>query len=205
MYDRFFNCLAVLSFAGAVFITCALPFVFEPDEPAPTAYASNMDALTVLSGVADAVSVPDYTETITFKKNRDKALTVLTDAGALYDYAFSIKPVRVFVPLVYVGKFYITKYAATAEQCGNDLGITASGKKVTTDPTCWTVAVDPAVIPLGTKLKIDLAGYENVVFEACDTGSAINGFDVDIFTESESESKTFNPCYAKVYIVEEVF
>lgn len=205
MYDRVFNVLAVLTVLGVFFITGALPFVFDTDEPAPTAYTSNDDVIAAIGTTADAVSVPDYSKTITLKNNRDKALAVLTDAGALYELAFSIKPVRHFVPLVYVGKFYITKYAATVEQCGNDLGITASGKKVTTDPTCWTIATDPAVIPLGSKVKIDLAGYENVVFEACDTGSAINGNDIDIFTESESESKTFNPCYAKVYLIQEVF
>ena len=80
--------------------------------------------------------------------------------------------------LVYVGEFYITMYAATVEQCGNDLGITASGRKVTDNPECHTVAVDPSVIPLGSYLKNE--GWPDV-YRADDTGSAIQGFDIDDF------------------------
>ena len=49
---------------------------------------------------------------------------------------------------------------------------------------------------------IDLPGYEGVIFEATDMGSAIKGNDIDIYTDSESESKTFNPTTASVYIIE---
>jgi 3D (Asp-Asp-Asp) domain-containing protein len=90
------------------------------------------------------------------------------------------------------------------EQCGSTSGITASGRKVTADPTCHTVAVDPAVIPLGSYLIIDLPEYEGVIFRADDTGSAINGFDIDIFSESEIESKTFNnQSGVKVWIIKD--
>ena len=41
-----------------------------------------------------------------------------------------------------------------------------------------TVAVDPKVIPMHTKLVID--GYD-MVFEARDTGSGITGHDIDIY------------------------
>jgi 3D (Asp-Asp-Asp) domain-containing protein len=106
------------------------------------------------------------------------------------------------ITLEYVGEFYITCYAATLEQCGSTSGITASGRKVTEDPTCHTVAVDPSVIPLGTYLIIE--GYPGIVFRADDTGSAINGYDIDIFTTSESESKTFNNVSgAKVWIIKD--
>ena len=82
------------------------------------------------------------------KKARDDAQAQTAETMAIYDMAFSIKPVRPFVPytLKYVGKFYLTMYAATVEQCGNTLGITASGRKCTEDPTCYTVAVDPKII-----------------------------------------------------------
>ena len=93
-------------------------------------------------------------------------------------------------------------YAATVEQCGSTSGITASGRKCTEDPTCHTVAVDPSVIPLGTYLMIE--GYEGIIFRADDTGSAINGYDIDIYTDSEAESKKFNnQSNVKVWIVED--
>lgn len=143
---------------------------------------------------------PDPTFAFVCKANRTIAKAKIDSALALMAKIDELEPEA--ITLVYVGEFYLTMYAATAEQCGNDLGITASGRKVTDDPTCHTVAVDPAVIPLGTYLIIE--GYPGIVFRADDTGSAINGYDIDIFTTSESESKTFNNVSgAKVWIIKD--
>ena len=197
MYDRLFNALAVVTFAGALFIANSLPLLFddteaeaqtvEPARPLHTSFCIDYKTPEI-----------DTARAFELKEAKDKALANINSLAALYELVDSIE-VKWYVKK-YAGVFYCTKYAATVEQCGNADGWTASGKKVTTDPTCWTVAVDPAVIPLGTKLVIE--GYEGIVFEATDTGSAINGNDIDIFTESESESKSFNPCYLSVWIVE---
>lgn len=197
MYERIFNTLAVLTIGGIGFIAWSLPKVFETSEEIRTDKAN-------ISIPQMEVSIPNVKQTIR-DKVVDDAIGHVTDAMALIEYTTSVKePRHIELPkLTYVGNFYITMYAATVEQCGNSLGITASGKKVTEDPTCWTVAVDPKVIPLGTKLKIDLPGYENIVFEAADTGGDIKNYWIDVFTESEPLSKTFNPTYADVWIVEE--
>ena len=197
MYERIFNALSVATVAGLLFIGCSIPALAETEEEVKV----NHSPMTMPQM---AVAMPDLSKAKQ-KKAAEDAWTKLSEAKALVEVATSVKEPRYFdIPeLIYVGKFYITMYAATVEQCGNSLGITASGKKVTEDPTCWTVAVDPKVIPLGTYLKIDLPGYENVTFQATDTGGDIKNYWIDVFTESESLSKTFNPTYAEVWIIEE--
>lgn len=197
MYERIFNALSVATVAGLLFIGCSIPALAETEEEVKV----NHSPMTMPQMV---VAMPDLSKAKQKKAAKD-AWTKLSEAKALVEIATSVKEPRYFdIPeLIYVGNFYITMYAATVEQCGNSLGITASGKKVTEDPTCWTVAVDPKVIPLGTYLKIDLPGYENVTFQATDTGGDIKNYWIDVYTESESLSKTFNPTYAEVWIIEE--
>lgn len=197
MYERIFNALSVATVAGLLFIGCSIPALAETEEEVKVNHSPmTMPQMTV--------AMPDLSKAKQ-KKAAEDAWTKLSEAKALVEITTSVKEPRYFdIPeLTYVGKFYITMYAATVEQCGNSLGITASGKKVTEDPTCWTVAVDPKVIPLGTYLKIDLPGYENVTFQATDTGGDIKNYWIDVYTESESLSKTFNPTYAEVWIIEE--
>lgn len=200
MYDRFFNVLAFLTFLGVVFIGCTAPSLLTPAEDEETPQCANMGAIRGIKTSADGITLPDVSRAFEVKAAKESAKAIIDDVLTFKDVLDSIEVN--YYRKTYAGEFYLTKYAATVEQCGNDLGITASGKKVTTNPVCWTVAVDPKVIPLGTFLMIDLPGYEGVIFEATDTGSAIKGNDIDIYTDSVSESKTFNPTTASVYIIE---
>lgn len=82
-----------------------------------------------------------------------------------------------------LGTFNATAYCGCAGCCGSAGGHTASG----TTPTAGrTIATDPSVIPLGSKVLID--GKEYV---AEDTGGAIGGKRVDIFFSSHSEALQF--------------
>lgn len=197
MYDRLFNTLAVLTLTGVTFIVITTPMLFDmEDDPQPLRkYRKCIDI---------DLSVSDVSAAFEIEANREKALTVIKSVEAIMDQVDSVDPVAVIPPsLVYVGSFYITMYAATMDQCGSTAGITASGKKVTEDPECHTVAVDPKIIPLGTKLMIDLPGYEGVVFEAADTGGDIKNYWIDVYTDDIPLSYQFNPTYADVWIVEE--
>lgn len=192
MYERIINGMAVATVIGVGFIVATLPMVF--DKPQET------ELLKLKYSKPDIqVKTPDVSFAFEVEQNREKARSVLDGLESIKATLDTVEP-ECLPPLEYVGEFYITMYAATVEQCGNDLGITASGRKVTDDPTCHTVAVDPKVIPLGSYLIIE--GYEGIIFRADDTGSAINGYDIDIFTTSESESKTFNnQSGVKVWII----
>jgi len=199
MYEKFFDALAVLTVVGVVFIVFAAPFAVAIDEPEKTPHNLNLGVMADVKNAAASVEPFDPTPAFEFKAAKEAAKANIDDALAIMETVNELQPE--VIALEYAGTFYLTMYAATVEQCGNTLGITASGKKVTTNPECHTVAVDPKVIPLGTKLLIE--GYDGIVFEATDTGSAINGNDVDIFTDSESESKQFNPTYAKVWVIKD--
>jgi 3D (Asp-Asp-Asp) domain-containing protein len=194
-YSKIFNVLSALSVVGILFIAVSIPALAE--DP-----AEEVELITPLATTPKfTVTMPDVSYAIEAKEDRDIAKSHIDTVAGIMEMVDSVEP-ELAPPLEYVGEFYITMYAATVEQCGNDLGITASGRKCTDDPKCHTVAVDPSVIPLGSYLIID--GYPDIVFRADDTGSAINGYDIDIFTTSESESKQFaNQSNVKVWIIKD--
>ena len=79
--------------------------------------------------------------------------------------------------LEYVGEFEGTAYTPSVQECGNNLGYTASGKPIIAGVS---IAVDTAYWKLGTEFYIEGLGY--VI--AMDTGGAIKGkyrFDYAVF------------------------
>ncbi len=71
---------------------------------------------------------------------------------------------------------------------------TATGVK----PTVGIVAVDPAVIPLGTNLYVE--GYGNC--RAMDVGGKIKGNRIDVFLDTNNEAKRWGVRKVKVYVLE---
>lgn len=71
---------------------------------------------------------------------------------------------------------------------------TATGHKVARG----IVAVDPRVIPLGTRLYVDGYGYG----KALDVGGAIKGNAIDVFFPSDAECRRWGVRTVKVYILE---
>lgn len=94
--------------------------------------------------------------------------------------------------LINKGTFRISFYTGSPDEGGC---WTAIGTRVS---PWYTVAVDPSVIPLGTKLKIE--GFSGT-FVAQDTGSAIYGNRLDLAVSSKSEANNLGIQYRKVYIV----
>jgi uncharacterized protein YabE (DUF348 family) len=98
-----------------------------------------------------------------------------------------------------------TAYDATYESTGKHpgdpgYGITRSGTKVRPG----VVAVDPRVIPLGTRLYVkSLDGSSDYGFAiAEDTGGAIKGNKIDLYFESPSDVRKYGKRKVLVYILE---
>jgi 3D (Asp-Asp-Asp) domain-containing protein len=94
-----------------------------------------------------------------------------------YNVADEVNEAVDFSKLEYIGEFEGTAYTPTAEECGNNLGYTASGKPIIAGVS---VAVDNKYWKMGTKFYIEGLGF--VV--AMDTGSAVKGkyrFDYAVF------------------------
>lgn len=98
-----------------------------------------------------------------------------------------------------------TAYDLSFQSCGKrpgdrGYGITASG----TYAQYGTVAVDPRVIPLGTRMFIESADG-SFVYGYCvaeDTGGAIKGNKVDLFFNTNSECMQFGRRNVNVYILD---
>ncbi|WP_277586844.1 G5 and 3D domain-containing protein [Psychrobacillus antarcticus] len=83
-------------------------------------------------------------------------------------------------------EFYVTATAYTAF-CNGCSGITATGINLKSNPDLKVIAVDPDVIPLGSKVWVEGYGYA----VAGDTGGAINGNKIDLFMPSKSQAYDF--------------
>ncbi|KGR89179.1 hypothetical protein CD30_17580 [Ureibacillus massiliensis 4400831 = CIP 108448 = CCUG 49529] len=80
-------------------------------------------------------------------------------------------------------EFYVNS-TAYSPFCSGCSGVTATGINVKQNPNMKIIAVDPNVIPLGTKVWVE--GYGNAI--AADTGSAIKGNKIDVLMPSKSDA-----------------
>ena len=92
-----------------------------------------------------------------------------------------------------LGNFQITYYCACEICCNKADGITATGTPVVEGRT---IAVDPRVIPYGTKVII--GGH---IFTAEDCGGAIQGNHIDIYVNNHAEATALGVTNADVFLV----
>jgi uncharacterized protein YabE (DUF348 family) len=95
---------------------------------------------------------------------------------------------------------YTASYSDTGKSPGDPgFGITATGRMVRKG----IIAVDPAVIPLGTRVYVEVPGraadYGYAV--AADTGGAIKGNIIDVYLDSSSSVNAWGVRKVKVYIL----
>ncbi|PLR75345.1 hypothetical protein CU633_21555 [Bacillus sp. V3-13] len=93
-------------------------------------------------------------------------------------------------------EFYVDSTAYTAS-CNGCSGVTATGINLRANPNAKVIAVDPSVIPLGTKVYVDGYGYA----VAGDTGSAIKGHKIDVFFPGTPEAYRWGRKKVKIKIL----
>lgn len=85
------------------------------------------------------------------------------------------------------GRTITVKATAYTAFCAGCSGVTATGLNLRANPSQKVIAVDPNVIPLGSKVSIE--GYGE--FIAGDTGGAIKGNRIDIFIPNYARATDF--------------
>lgn len=119
-------------------------------------------------------------------KELDAANTTISDLSG-EEYTF-----------VYIGDFKITHYCTEKRKhiCGTGTGLTATGTQVTAGRT---IAVDPNVIPYGSKVYIE--GYGFRIAEDC--GGAVKKKHIDIAVETHEEALQMGVTNGGVWILVE--
>ncbi|WP_223594788.1 3D domain-containing protein [Neobacillus bataviensis] len=94
-------------------------------------------------------------------------------------------------------EMYVSASAYTAS-CAGCSGITTMGYNLKANPNLKIIAVDPSVIPLGSKVWVE--GYGTAI--AGDTGGAIKGHKIDVFMPTQSQALAWGRKTVKVIIMQ---
>lgn len=87
--------------------------------------------------------------------------------------------------------------SAYTANCNGCSGITSTGINLKRNPDVKVIAVDPSVIPLGTKVFVEGYGYAI----AGDTGGSIKGNKIDVFFPDKSEAYKWGRKQVKIKIL----
>ncbi len=96
------------------------------------------------------------------------------------------------------GKEFQMSATAYTANCSGCSGYTATGINLNANPNMKVIAVDPSVIPLGTKVWVEGYGYA----VAGDTGGSITGNRIDVHVPTKEEAYSFGQRTVTVKIVE---
>jgi 3D (Asp-Asp-Asp) domain-containing protein len=95
-----------------------------------------------------------------------------------------------------LGRFKVTAYCACEECCpGTSDGLTYTETRATEGRT---IAVDPKVIPLGSKVELNGKTYI-----AEDIGGAVKGSHIDLYFNTHNEARQWGRQYKEVYLIKE--
>jgi 3D (Asp-Asp-Asp) domain-containing protein len=108
------------------------------------------------------------------------------------------KPAPATKPAEKQGKTITVEATAYTAYCTGCSGVTATGIDLKANPGMKVIAVDPSVIPLGSKVYVE--GYGQAI--AGDTGGAIKGSRIDIFMPNKSNALSFGRKSLQVTILD---
>ena len=170
------------------------PYIMTEDLQPTIGYVNSKSGVIVRQGPGsdyEAVRTAEYGESVEYNgKTTDGWLRLSEDKYIHSDYIQS-DPVP---PLTrHIGRFRLTAYC----NCSICNGKWAGGptKSGSMPIAGRTIAVDPRVIPLGTKVIID--GHE---YTAEDTGSAIKNQRIDMYFNNHADALRFGVQYRDVYV-----
>ncbi len=95
------------------------------------------------------------------------------------------------------GKTITVSATAYTANCNGCSGTTATGVNLKANPDAKVIAVDPNVIPLGSKVYVEGYGYAT----ASDTGGAIKGNKIDVFIPSHDAAMSWGRKTVKVQVL----
>jgi 3D (Asp-Asp-Asp) domain-containing protein len=152
-------------------------------------------ASVLLAGLIVFSAQPSIAETLFFQLQSQKAEPKQNPADTLGKFESEADAAATRSRTVAEGKalFPTTPYVATAYSLK---GRTASGRMVTRG----LIAADPSVLPLGSRVRLEHPGYSGEYLVA-DTGGAIRGRRIDIWTPSSSEAMRFGRRTVKLTVL----
>ncbi|MGW6382939.1 ubiquitin-like domain-containing protein [Peribacillus butanolivorans] len=93
-------------------------------------------------------------------------------------------------------EIYVSSTAYTAS-CKGCSGVTSTGVNLKSNPDAKIIAVDPSVIPMGSKVYVDGYGYA----VAADKGGAIKGNRIDVFFSSKNDAYRWGVKKVKIRVL----
>ncbi|WP_241663256.1 G5 and 3D domain-containing protein [Peribacillus simplex] len=94
-------------------------------------------------------------------------------------------------------EIYVSSTAYTAS-CKGCSGVTSTGVDLKSNPGAKIIAVDPSVIPMGSKVYVEGYGYA----VAADKGGAIKGNRIDVFFSSKNDAYRWGVKRVKVRVLD---
>ncbi|WP_062200976.1 ubiquitin-like domain-containing protein [Massilibacterium senegalense] len=135
-------------------------------------------------------------ETITTEEAQDKIIAVGSKKQSAFEGSVAVSRGGNSEPAG--GKEFYVSSTAYSENCTNCSGVTATGFNLKANPNAKVIAVDPSIIPLGSKVYVEGYGYAM----ALDTGGAIKGNRIDVFFSSEQQAKSWGRKTVKIKVIE---
>ncbi|MFE0504219.1 ubiquitin-like domain-containing protein [Peribacillus butanolivorans] len=93
-------------------------------------------------------------------------------------------------------EIYVSSTAYTAS-CKGCSGVTSTGVNLKSNPDAKIIAVDPSVIPMGSKVYVEGYGYA----VAADKGGAIKGNRIDVFFSSKNDAYRWGVKKVKIRVL----
>ena len=183
----------LLSFAG-VFVLSLILFVAPAD--AATHTVQKGDTLYSIAKKYN-LTVDKLKSLNNLKTNNIKVKQVLTVSSDDVTEAKKEEPKVKAEEQKAVKTFKGTATAFTAN-CKGCSGITSTGFNLKKNPNAKIIAVDPKVIPLGTKVWVE--GYGEAI--AADKGGAIKGNKIDVFMPTKSKAYSWGRRTVTIKILE---